>query len=162
MTVDDMQRLVLLLVVDIAVVAGLSVAIGATAPRWPARWLMHDVFPLMHCETPVAYRRLGVPRLARRLPELGALFGGASKAQLPGRDPASLRAYLVEVRRAELVHLLSMLTWIPLVAFNPWWLTVAFAAIVIAVNLPFLAVLRHNRLRLARLVAAGETRKGAA
>lgn len=157
MTMDDVQRLALLIVADIVTVAGLSVAIGATAPRWPARWLARDRFPLRlrPWETPAAYRRLGVPRLARRLPELGATFGGTSKARLPGRDAASLRAYLVEVRRAEWVHALSMLTWIPLAAFNPWWMTAAFAVIVTAVNLPFLAVLRHNRVRLARLVEAG-------
>jgi len=147
-------ELVRLVLSDIAIVAGLSILIGATAPRWPDRWLSRNRGP-MRLSIPrreSTFRALGVTRLARRLPEFGATFGGRSKASIPGRDAASLQRYLIEVRRAEWVHLLSMLTFIPIAFFNPWWLTLVFAVITIAGNTPFLMILRYNRLRLTRLL----------
>ena len=146
---------VLLGAVDIAVIGGLSVLIGASAPRWPERWLARDswVTRPRSWESAGLYRRLGVASWAARLPEYGAVFGGRSKREVPGRDLASLERYLIEVRRAILVHTLSMLTWLPLIAFNPWWLTLAGAVIAIGVNVPFLLILRGNNARLTRIVA---------
>jgi len=147
---------VLLGVIDIAVIAGLSILIGASAPRWPDRWLQRDtwVTRTRRYETPSFFRSLGAPRWAARLPELGALFGGKSKREIPGRDLASLEAYLIEVRRAIWVHTLSLLTWIPLAFFNPWWMTLAGLLIAAAINVPFLLILRGNSARLSRMVSA--------
>jgi len=86
------------------------------------------------------------------LPELGALFGGESKKQLPGYTEGHLRIYLRECRRAEWVHWLSMLTWIPLVLFNPLRLVLFFALLVIVGNLPFVLIVRYNRIRIMRLL----------
>jgi len=97
--------------------------------------------------------------LAARLPELGALFGGRSKREVPGRDLASLEQYLVDVRRAIWVHSLSMLTWLPLLAFNPWWLSLAGAVIAVGINIPFLIILRGNNVRLSRMVKALRARE---
>jgi len=152
---------VLLGVVDIVVITGLSVLIGATAPRWPDTRLDHDTFlsKPRGWETPTFYRRIGATGLSARLPELGALFGGRSKREVPGRDLASLEQYLVDVRRAIWVHSLSMLTWLPLLAFNPWWLSLAGAVIAIGINIPFLVILRGNNVRLSRMVKALRARE---
>lgn len=151
MSTGDLVRLIL---VDIAVIAGLSILIGANAPRWPDRWLSRDRGPLRLSfpRREATFRALGVIWLARSLPEFGTMFGGRSKASIPGRDIESLQRYLIEVRRGEWVHLLSMISFIPLALFNPWWLTLLFAFIAIAINAPFLLILRHNRLRLTRLL----------
>lgn len=149
-----MGALVWLIVIDFSVIAGLSIIIGATAPRWPDRWLDTDrgllrwTFPRKES----TYRSLGVAWMAQHLPEWGAICGGESKSSIPGRDAQSLRRYLIEVRRGEWVHLLSMTTFIPLIFFNPWWLTVIFAVIAIGGNTPFVLILRYNRLRLTRLL----------
>ena len=45
-----------------------------------------------------------------------------------------------------------MLTWLPLLAFNPWWLSLAGAVIAVGVNIPFLIILRGNNVRLARMI----------
>jgi hypothetical protein len=139
-----------LIVIDIAVIVGLSVLIGAVAPRVPTRWLLADVGPLafLPWESSRRYRRLGVTTLARRLPELGGAFGGSSKAQLPGVTPEHLSDYLVEVRRAEWVHWASIAVSLVLFAFNPWWLALTFVVVVAGGNLPFILVLRNNRLRI--------------
>lgn len=152
---------VLLGVIDIAIIAGLSVLIGATAPRWPDQWFRSASFvtkPRLW-ETPGLYRRLQAARLTAKLPEFGDVFGGRSKDQVPGRDLASLESYLVEVRRAIWVHTLSMFTWLPLLLFNPWWLTLAGAVIAVCVNIPFLVILRGNNLRLSRMVASLRSRE---
>lgn len=148
---------VALIGVDILVVAVLTVLIGASAPHWPTRWLEQDRGPLrLHGVDHLrVYRRWRVPALARRLPEAGSAFGGESKKALPGIGADDLGAYLVEVRRGEWVHWLSMLTALPLGLFNPLWLWVAFAFIVVVVNAAFILVLRYNRIRLVSILQRG-------
>ena len=143
-----------LVAIDIVLVVLVSIGTGAVAPRCPDSWLTRDVFPLSlwPWESAAFYRRLGIPRLARRLPELGATFGGESKSQLPGLSPSALDAYLREVRRAEWVHWVSVASPLVLFLFNPWWLALAFLLVVTAGNLPFIAVLRNNRLRIQRII----------
>jgi hypothetical protein len=46
------------------------------------------------------------------------------------------------------VHWGSIAGSLVLFAFNPWWLALTFVLVVTAGNLPFILVLRHNRLRL--------------
>lgn len=152
-----MSELVLRVVIDIFIVVALSVLIGASAPRWPELWLTRDRGPLRltRLDTPRGYRRLGIPRIKDRLPELGAAFGGHSKGQLPGSEAEQLALYARELRRAEWVHWISMLTWIPLAFFNPWWLTLAFAIAVIVGNAPFVLIVRYNRVRVLRIADRG-------
>jgi hypothetical protein len=149
-----MAAQVLLVIIDILFVLTVSIGVGALAPRWPASWLGSDPIPLAlgPWETPAFYRRLGIPRLARRLPELGATFGGASKSQLPGTTREHLSDYRREVRRAEWVHWVSVASPLVLFAFNPWWLALAFVIVVTAGNLPFILVLRNNRARITRII----------
>ncbi len=144
------MAMALLIVVDIVVVVVLSVLIGAIAPRIPNRWLVADVGPLRLApiESAQRYRTLGVPSLARRLPELGGLFGGESKASLTGYSADGLVAYAIEVRRAEWVHWMSIAAAFVLFAFNPWWLAALFVILVAIGNAPFILVLRNNRVRI--------------
>ncbi|MGI9136240.1 MAG: hypothetical protein ACR2JS_04160 [Candidatus Nanopelagicales bacterium] len=152
-----MGELVLRIVIDIFIVVALSVLIGALAPRWPARWLGRDrgVLRLTGFDTPRGYRRIGIHVIKDRLPELGSVFGGQSKGQLPGSEAEQLALYARELRRAEWVHWFSMLTWIPLAFFNPWWLTLAFAMVVVIGNAPFVLIVRYNRMRVLRIAGRG-------
>ena len=156
-----LSEYVLLGVIDIAVIAGLSVAIGATAPRWPDRWLDHDTWLTRprRLETTRFFRTVRASQLASTLPEFGSMFGGESKRTIPGRDVVSLQRYLLEVRRAIWVHAFSMLTWVPLLAFNPWGMTLAGAVIAVVINVPFLIVLRSSNVRLSRMVIRSHSRE---
>ena len=148
-----MTRLALLVAIDLVVVIALSVLVGAWAPRWPDRWLSSDPL-LLHrwqWESPAFYRRLRVTSWARHLPELGTIFGGESKAVLPGTDRDALERYLIEARRAEWVHWGSILGSLCLFLFNPWWLALAFVAVVTVGNMPFLIIVRNNRLRIQQI-----------
>jgi glycosyl-4,4'-diaponeurosporenoate acyltransferase len=149
-----MSELIWLIVIDIAVVIAIAVTVGVLAPRLSHRRLQHDRFLLRtwSWETPQRYRAWHVPWLAAHLPELGSVFGGTSKSTIPGTNRDALLGYLREVRRAEIVHWVSFWSWIALVWFNPWWLTLVFAVIVMGGNTPFLMILRFNKLRLQRLI----------
>lgn len=154
----SVQDLLLHIAASAVVVISLAICIGATAPRWPKTWLQRDVGPLHfnRFDTRNRYRKIGITKLARRLPELGAVFGGQSKSALPGVTNADLATYLIEVRRAEWVHWLTLLVWLPLIFFDPWWLTLLFAFIVITGNTIYIAILRHNRLRLTGILESRE------
>ena len=152
-----MGELVLRIVIDIFVVVALSILIGAVAPRWSAAWLSRDrgLLRLTRIDNPRTYRRICIHRFKDKLPELGSIFGGQSKGHLPGSEAEQLALYARELRRAEWVHWLSMLTWIPLAFFNPWWLTLAFAIAVIVGNAPFVLIVRYNRMRVLRIAGRG-------
>ena len=155
-----MSDMLWLIAINVLVIVLLSVLIGAAAPRWPSLWLASDRFPLtvLPFEKHHHYLKFRVATLRERLPELGHIFGGESKSSLPGTDLASIDRYLVEVRRAEWVHILSCLTPVPLFFYNPWWLALAFFIAVLFINGLFLIVLRHNRLRLLQVRVIQERR----
>jgi glycosyl-4,4'-diaponeurosporenoate acyltransferase len=148
-----MLYLVFLILIDIVIVAGISIGVGAWAPRWHGAWLTRDFGPLHFApwESPKFFRALKTKKLAEHLPELGSTFGGAAKNQLPGRDAAQIDVYLIELRRAEWVHWISLFSWIPIAFFNPWYLTLLFILILISGNTSFLLILRNNRQRLTAL-----------
>ena len=136
---------------------GCGVEVLPPTDDMPDAWLARDRGPLRlsRLDTPARYRALRVTTLTRRLPELGSAFGGDSKSSLPGIDRVSIEAYLREVRRAEWVHWASCLTVVPLWFFNPWWLALAFTVVVLGANGLFILVLRHNRVRLLRILTRG-------
>lgn len=153
--------MLVLIVLDATVIVALSMLIGATAPRVPGSWFAADVFPLtfLPAESGLRYRRIGIGALTRRLPELGTTFGGSSKASLPGTTTAELTAYAIEVRRAEWVHWLSIAASLVLFAFNPWGLALVFVVLVVVGNLPFILILRNNRLRIRGILELQERRQ---
>lgn len=140
----------MLVVVDVVWIVGASVAVGAWAPHWPDRWVDRDRFPVCRWpgESVGTYRRLGLRRVERRLPEGGAWFGGRDKSRMTGISGVDLRAHLCEVRRAEWVHWASIGCTALLVLVNPWWIWAPLLLAVVLGNLPCLLVLRRNRLRL--------------
>ncbi|MFM1917526.1 MAG: hypothetical protein RJB01_1041 [Actinomycetota bacterium] len=151
----SVEQLILLIVIDILIVVAISVVAGATAPRWPDSRLDQDTFLLrsLPWETSGYFRALRVRVFAQYLPELGSAFGGVSKRELGGSGTPAYQRYLMEVRRAEYVHWISVFSWVPLVLFNPWWLVLIFAVLLSVGNAPFLLILRHNHQRLVRIIA---------
>lgn len=153
-----MSELLVRLVAGITVVVGISVAVGATAPRWPARWLARDAGPLRltRFDTRARYERLGVRWWKRRFPEGGDWFGGQSKSRLPAlSDPLAVQRYIAETRRAEWVHWLSCLSPLPTAWFLPWWLFTALASVTLVINGVAIGIVRYNRLRLYAVLDAG-------
>ena len=146
----DIAERLAVIAANVAVIAVVSVGIGASAPRWPRRWLLQDRGPLRltKWDTAANYRRAGIPRLARALPEAGSAFGGVNKRTHPRRTRREIHNYLIEARRGEWVHWLAMTAVIPMIWYNPWWMWLAFLVTVIMVNGVFIAILRNARVRL--------------
>ncbi len=142
-------------ILDFLILVACAVIIGFIAPRCPDRWFERDVGPLKltRWDKVRAYRRLGIPWFAKWLPEGGSWFGGESKSSLPGVDPASLRGYLIEVRRGAWVHFISAFTFLIIVPFNPWQLVLLWFCIVFVGNMVFFLVLRHNQVRLTAILS---------
>ncbi|WP_262677691.1 glycosyl-4,4'-diaponeurosporenoate acyltransferase [Paenibacillus sp. J5C2022] len=96
--------------------------------------------------------KLRVKRWKGRLPDGGSWFeGGFAKRELSSRQPEYIRRFLLETRRAEWTHWLTMA---PAPLFLLW--NDAFAGIIIimyalAANVPFIIVQRYNRYRLRRV-----------
>lgn len=98
------------------------------------------------------YERVAIKRWKDRVPELGQHAGGRSKRTLPGRSRAALERFAAETRRAEYVHwaipcLLPLFAW-----WNPAPLFTAMTAYALVANLPFVAIQRYNRGRVARIL----------
>lgn len=150
----DNGALIRLVIIDLVILVGLAALIGAIAPRCPDRWFTRDWGPLKltRWDRVAIYRRWGIPWFAKWLPEGGSWLGGVSKSSLFGMDVDSLRAYLVEVRRGEWVHVVSGFSFLVLVPFNPWQLVLAWFLIFFVGNLVFFLVLRYNQLRLTSLL----------
>jgi glycosyl-4,4'-diaponeurosporenoate acyltransferase len=147
----------LTVVVDIAAWGVFHAATGYAAHRLDDRWLARDEWLLRLRAFEAGggwYRRhLRIGRWKDRLPEAGAIFaGGLSKRQVPAYDDASLLLFARETRRAELAHWWAMgcaplfVLWNPPVAAGP------LLAYGVAVNLPFIAIQRYNRARIAALL----------
>lgn len=108
------------------------------------------------------YVRLGIRRWKDRLPEAGALFaGGLSKRHLPSTGDAGLERFAVETRRAELGHWLALAAGPVSIAWNPPVGAAAMVTYGVAVNAPFIAIQRYNRLRVARILDTRAARRAA-
>jgi len=151
----DGAQMLRLAIIDFLILAACAVIIGFVAPRCPDRWFDRDrgALRLTRWDRVRVYRRVGIPWFAKWLPEGGSWFGGESKSSLFGMDVASLRAYLIEVRRGEWVHFLSAFTFLLIVPFNPWQLILLWFCIVFLGNVVFFLVLRYNQLRLTSILA---------
>jgi len=129
--------------------------------RMPDRWFMLNRLRTEHM--PAAGRRksreesfydhiLRVRLWKDKLPDGGSLFaGGFRKSRLEERNADYYGKFLLETRRGEWTHWFAML---PAPLFFMWneaaygWVMVLYA---LAANLPFIVILRYNRLRLARI-----------
>jgi glycosyl-4,4'-diaponeurosporenoate acyltransferase len=98
-------------------------------------------------------RVLRIKRWKDRVPEAGALFaGGVSKRRLRTRTTPGLRHFATETRRAELGHWLAAAAGPFFLLWNPWWAAVIIVGYGLAANLPFIAIQRYNRARVARVL----------
>jgi glycosyl-4,4'-diaponeurosporenoate acyltransferase len=98
-------------------------------------------------------RRLRIQRWKDLLPEAGGLFrDGLSKRQLPAYDVDGLQLFARETRRAELAHWWAMSCGPIFVLWNPPLAAALLIAYGLVVNLPFIAIQRYNRFRIAAVI----------
>lgn len=99
-------------------------------------------------------RRLRIRAWKDRLPEKGDLFrGGFSKRHLVDRSSEHLERFVVETRRAELVHWSNLAAGPAFLIWCPPLLGGCMVVFGVVAHLPFIAVQRYNRGRLLALLA---------
>jgi glycosyl-4,4'-diaponeurosporenoate acyltransferase len=143
--------------VDVGAWAAIHAATGYAAHRLALDRLQRDTWLLRvraFEDGGRLYERLGIKRWKDALPEAGALFrGGLSKRRLPRRTDGGLERFAAETRRAEYGHWMAMAGGPLFVLWNPPAVALLMVAYGVAVNAPFIAIQRYNRLRLVRALA---------
>jgi glycosyl-4,4'-diaponeurosporenoate acyltransferase len=141
--------------VDIAAWLVIHSATGYAVHRLPLRRLQRDrgVLRLRPSERR-RYERFGIRRWKDLVPEAGGLFaGGVAKRRMPSRDDAGLARFAAETRRAELGHWSAMAGGLLFVLWNTPAIAAVMIVYAVAVNAPFIAIQRYNRLRVSALLA---------
>ena len=142
--------------IDVGAWALIHSATGYAVHRLPLHRLQHDSWllrPRSFERDGRLYERLGIRRWKDRLPEAGALFaGGVSKRHLLTATEGGLPRFIAETRRAELGHWLAMAGGPLFVLWNPPAVAVVMMVYAVAVNAPFIAIQRYNRLRVSRVL----------
>ncbi|HET9631619.1 MAG TPA: hypothetical protein VFP73_04435 [Terrabacter sp.] len=147
---------VVAVLVDAAVWAGWSTAVGYAAQRLPPDALTRDTWltRIRGWEGGGrTWEAVGIRRWKDRLPDFGPALGGSSKRHLPGPGAADLERFSAETRRAELVHWAIPLALPVFALWNPPGLLTGMAVYAVAANVPCLVVQRYNRARVDRLLA---------
>ena len=158
----------LLLVVDVGAWAVVHSVTGYAVHRLPLRRLDHDT--LAAPRPPVRARRALLPRRLQHPPVEGPPARGRRAVRrrdveappAAGDDRGGLERFAVETRRAELGHWLAAAGGPLFVLWNPPPIAVVMVVYGVAVNLPFIAIQRYNRLRIARVLGAVQAGRGGA
>lgn len=104
--------------------------------------------------------RLRIRRWKDRLPETGGWFS-ISKRHLPGLTSDELERFALECRRGELTHWSLLFATPAFAVWNSDWALVLMFVVGLGASVPFIAVLRYNRLRIERiLVRRGDVAAG--
>lgn len=144
-------------VVDIFAVGAVHAMTGYAAHRLGQEKVGRDGWLLRprRFEDGTWYRRwLRIHRWKDKLPEAGDLFrGGVSKRHLPSYDSSGLQLFVRETRRAELAHWWALGCGPLFILWNPPLAAGLLVTYSVAVNLPFIAIQRYNRVRLQALLA---------
>lgn len=150
-----------LLLANVAAWAVAHAATGYVAHRLPEAWCRRDN-QLTRIRRPdrteSRCRLFRVSSWKNSMPEAGAFFaGGVSKKHLPGTSTAALVHFAALTRRAELGHWMALFAGPVFALWNPLHVTIWMVVYGAAVNAPFIAIQRYNRVRLARILGKRES-----
>lgn len=145
--------------------AWLSIQIGISAitNKIPIRWFVKYswLFTSFHWEKEgVLWQDVARVKAWKQYVPDGTLFirSGYNKKQLHGWDSASLSLFLLESRRAEFTHWISIPPALLFFLWNPMWAGYVNIAYALLFNVPLIILQRYNRPRIERIVKAPASR----
>ena len=95
--------------------------------------------------------RLRIRTWKDHLPETGGWFG-LSERQLPGMSSDELERFALECRRGEMTHWAVLFATPAFAVWNSGLALVLVGVTGLVASVPFIAVLRYNRLRIERII----------
>lgn len=96
-----------------------------------------------------------VRRWKHLLPDAAPWFDGFAKGKLGDKDPAYLRAFIVETCRGEAAHYAQIPALLLTLVWNPWPVAaIVMTAYAVLSNLPCLILQRFTRARLRNYLTA--------
>jgi len=103
-------------------------------------------------------RVLKIKRWKRLLPDGARMLGhGFSKNSIKSRDPIYLKNFILETRRGEWAHGVTLCFAPVFFIWNPLWADLVMLGYALIANLPCIAAQRYNRIVIQRLL--GKTRR---
>ncbi|WP_432353272.1 glycosyl-4,4'-diaponeurosporenoate acyltransferase [Sporosarcina sp. A2] len=150
--------LIWIIVVDAIAWAFFHIAISLLTVRIPFQWFIRNkhLFESFHFERQGnLWQRLFRVKSWKQLIPDGTMVirKGYTKKSLHGNDMSSLEEFVVESRRAELTHWLSIAPVALFFLWNPVWASLLNVAYAVLFNVPIVIAQRYNRPRLERLIA---------
>jgi len=90
-----------------------------------------------------------VKKWKNRLPDGSMIIrSGYNKKTIPSYNDATLATFLIEMRRAELTHWMTMFYGMLFLLWNPRWAAVLNILFGVVSNFPFIIAQRYNRPRI--------------
>ena len=154
-----MKNNVMLVFIDIFIWVPFGILVGYKSTQLPKGILKYDIFPTNEKTQKRLQKYLKIRKWKDKLPEAGATFdGGVSKKQLSMKTKEGVHAFIIETRRAELVHIVAPLICPVYYLYNPWWLATFMFGVCIILNLPFALIQRFNRARCLKILDSNNKR----
>ncbi|MBC9824424.1 MULTISPECIES: glycosyl-4,4'-diaponeurosporenoate acyltransferase [Carnobacterium] len=95
-----------------------------------------------------------VKKYAKIIPEGSRILGsGFYKRRLKHKETTYLETFILETKRAELTHWLSILPSFLFFLWNPAWAGWVMVSYALLFNIPIIIVQRYNRPRLEKILA---------
>lgn len=148
----------LLVLINIAAWAFFHVAVSLMTLKLPEHWFNKDssLYQIRSWEKDgrLWQQYFNVKKWKHLVPDGAKLFNkGFQKRELRSKEVGFLQTFVLESRRAELTHWLSMPPALLFFLWNPAWAGWVMIAYAILLNGPIIILQRYNRARLQRVVA---------
>ncbi len=133
-------------------------SIGIAFNYAPAKWFEKDnfLFKTKKWEKGGTFwnKYTKVKKWKNHLPDGAAVFNnGFRKKNIKQSDSEYFKMFIVEYRRAEMTHYISMLPAPLFFIWNPFWVGIIMIIYAVLINTPCIIAQRYNRPRFERLIS---------
>ena len=149
-----MKSLLMLVIINSIIWASCSVVFGYLCSKLSKKLLLKPVVIPVTNETYIKLEKFfKIKKWKSIVPEAGGFFkGGTSKKTLSSLDREGLRNFLIETKRAELVHYLIFIVFVLFFFIDPLFLAIIMFIYAVIANIPCILIQRYNRSRIIKIL----------